>query len=370
MTREPGRFSHVRLSLSEPPALICCTALMEWDGGFWRFLLQRCSTARSRRGRKRSHRVWSLADSAAIAGTYSALSFEGLQFAVPIPPHENKPENAIDLTNEFIQAKKEEPFKIVSSAASTNIPVSVAREIKRNLSLKSNPGIKRVVIFYQMEKMMASSGDALLKMIEEPPVDTVVMLITANPDTLLPTIQSRSQKIKVDKHTPQAIESYLTSHYKISAKKAQLLSRISEGSIGRAVDTAESVDEEDASSRGVAFLLFKSLFIDSPSDTLAHMNDVLNLRDRGEVEDLLRLWQLLIRDCAGLAVTADETEITNIDFAADINRLSGYFSDSRLTVLMAEDIKNTLADLRLNVHIQGALMALTLKLKRNISAVN
>jgi hypothetical protein len=37
---------------------------------------------------------------------------------------------------------------------------------------------------------------------------------------------------------------------------------------------------------------------------------------------------------------------------------------------MAEDIKNTLADLRLNVHIQGALMALALKLKRNISAVN
>ncbi len=298
------------------------------------------------------------------------LNFEGMHFAVPVPPHDNKLEAAIELTGEFLKAKRGEPFAIVSSSASTNIPVAIAREIRRQLSLKSNTGIRRVVIFYQMEKMKTISADALLKMIEEPPADTTIMLITSNPDSLLPTIQSRSQRIKVSPFSTKVIESYLLSRYSVSEKRAKLLARIVEGSLGRAIDAIEGADEEEGSQRGTALLLFKSLFLDSGPDTLAHMNDVLNLRDRGEAEELLRLWQLLVRDCAGMAVTGEEDDIVNVDFGSDVARLSKYFNDARLSARMVDDVKNTLADLRLNVHIQGALMALALRLKAHIRAAN
>lgn len=232
-----------------------------------------------------------------------ALNYEGLSFAVPIPPHGNKPEQAIDLTNEFLERKRAEPFWIPGSTASTNIPVAVAREIKKRLALKASPGVTRAVIFYQMERMKTASSDALLKMIEEPPADTVVMLLTSRPDSLLPTIQSRAQKIKVGSHPASAIEEYIRRGYDTSEKKARLVSRIAEGSVGRAVEIAESYDEDEGSRRGVALLLFKSLFLDKSPDLLAHMNDVLDLRDRGEAENLLRLWQLLIRDCASVSVS-------------------------------------------------------------------
>ncbi|UCG63068.1 MAG: hypothetical protein JSV52_07240 [Candidatus Zixiibacteriota bacterium] len=298
------------------------------------------------------------------------LNFEGMHFAVPIPPHENKLDQAIDLTNEVLTAKREEPFAIVSSSASTNIPVAMAREIRRQLSMKSSSGIRRAVIFYQMEKMKTASADALLKMIEEPPADTTILLITQNPDSLLPTIQSRSQKIKVSPFSAQIIENYLLSHYSVSEKKARLMSRIAEGSVGRAIDALEGADEDEGSTRGVALLLFKSLFLDKGPETLAHMNDVLDLRDRGESEDLLRLWQLLIRDCARVSVTDEDDEIVNVDFGTDIRKLARYFNDAGLSARMVDDIKNTLADLRLNVHIQGALMALALRLKAHIQAAN
>ncbi len=299
-----------------------------------------------------------------------ALNFEGLYFAAPIPPHENKMDNAIDLTNEFLDAKRTEPFHIPISEASTNIPVALARDIRKRLSLKSSEGIKRVVIFYQMEKMLAASADALLKMIEEPPSDTTIMLITSNPDTLLPTIQSRAQKIKVDPYPAHVVEKYLSQKYDLSESRAKLLSRISEGSIGRAVEAVESPDEDEISKRGVAFLIFKSLFFDARADTLAHMNEVLNFRDRGEAEEILRLWQLLIRDCASVAITDDDKDIVNVDFKPEIRKLSGYFGNPRLPACMVEDIKNALADMRLNVHIQGALMALALRLKTHIAASN
>lgn len=299
-----------------------------------------------------------------------ALNFEGMHIAVPIPPHENKLDAAIDLTNEFLDAKRAEPFSVPGSSASTNIPIALARDIKRRLSLKSSEGIRRVVVFYQMEKMKTASADALLKMIEEPPTDTTIMLIARNPDSLLPTIQSRAQRIKVDPYPAAVIEKYLTGKLDLSENRARLLARISEGSIGRAVDAVESPDEDEMSKRGVAFLIFRSLFIDARPDTLAHMNEVLNLRDRGEAEEVLRLWQLLIRDCASVAITNEDDDIVNVDFGSEIRKLSGYFGNPRLSACMVEDIKNALADMRLNVHIQGALMALALRLKTHIAASN
>jgi DNA polymerase-3 subunit delta' len=298
------------------------------------------------------------------------LNFEGLHFAVPVPPHDNKLDGAIDLMNEFFEAKREEPFRIVRSSAATNIPVAVAREIRRQVSLKASEGIRRVVVFYQMEKMKAASADALLKMIEEPPADTTIVLITNNADSQLPTIQSRAQKIRVDRVPSMLIERYLADKYRLSENKVKLISRLSEGSLGRAIDAVDSAGEDEISQRGVSFLLFKSLFWDSGPDTLARMNDVLNFRDRGDAEELLRVWQLLIRDCANVAVTGDGEDVVNVDFIAEIEKLSRFFAAPGLASLMVEDIKNALADMRLNVHIQGALMALALRLKARIGMAN
>jgi len=296
-----------------------------------------------------------------------SLNFEGLKIAVPIPPHENKLDNAIDLTNEILQEKRDEPFRILSSTASTNIPVAMAREIRRNLSLMAPGGMRRVVMFYQMERMKTSSADALLKLIEEPPADTTIMLIAVNPDSLLPTIQSRAQKIKVDISPAPVIEDYLKRRYDLTEQRVQLLARVSEGSVGRAVAAAEDSEEDETSLRTLALLLFKSLFRPSGAETLSHMSEMLNLRDRGEAEELLRVWQALIRDCSTLAVMGDAEDVVNVDFRSDLEKLCGRFSIPSLAAGMAGDIKNTLADLRLNVHIQGALMALALKLRARIA---
>jgi len=294
------------------------------------------------------------------------LNFEGLKIALPIPPHENKMEKAIELTSEYIDEKRQEPFKILSSSRSVNIPITFAREIKKSLSLKAGTDITRVVIFYQMEEMKFAAADALLKMIEEPPADTVIILICDNPESLLSTIQSRSQNIKIDSNSIDDICTYLIENYGLTEIKASLLSKISEGSIGRALELIEVQDDTKKARRSEMFLIFKSLFNESGGETLSHMNDLLNFRDRSETMGLLRLWQLLIKDCSRYAVTQSEDEIINIDFKTDIIALSQNFPTGDISIEMISTIKNTLADLDRNVHIQGALMALALKLKKNI----
>ncbi|MDH4157776.1 MAG: hypothetical protein OEW00_10925 [candidate division Zixibacteria bacterium] len=299
----------------------------------------------------------------------ASLNFEGLLFALPITSH-NKLDEATDLTAAVLEEKRLEPFKILSAAASRSIPIAVARDVKRRLSQKASAGVTRVVIFYQMERMLPASADALLKLIEEPPGDTVVILTAINPEVLLPTVQSRAQKIRLDRMPEEAIVKYLEENYGTAEDRAVLLARISEGSLGSAIEMLAVDADDDSSRRAVGLLLFRSLFADRPPDTVAHMIDLLKAKDVGEAEELLRLWQSLLRDCAKYALTGDDSGMVNIDFAPELKRLSKGLWGPPATQLIVENIKNTLADLRRNVHIQGALVALALKIKSHLKGVH
>ncbi len=298
----------------------------------------------------------------------ASLNFEGLLFALPLTPHRKRDE-AIELTAGVLEEKRREPFKILSAAANRSIPVAVARDVKRRLSQKASAGVTRAVIFYQMERMLASSADALLKLIEEPPRDTMIILTAQKPESLLPTIQSRAQKIRLDRLPEEAIVKYLQGNYSIGEDRAVLLARISEGSLGSAIEMLAVDADDDTSRRAVGLLLFKSLFVDRPPDTVAHMVDLLKTKDVGEAEELLRLWQSLLRDCANFALTGDDSGMVNIDFAPELKRLSQRLWGPPATQAIVENVKNTLADLGHNVHIQGALVALALKIKSHLKGV-
>ncbi len=293
------------------------------------------------------------------------LNHECLFFALPLAPHK-KIEEAAELTGKILEEKRGEPFKILSSASTGNIPIELAREIKRSLSMRGDAGITRVVIFYEMEKMRAQSADALLKLIEEPPKDTVLILIAGRPEALLPTIQSRSQKIKVSRIPPAIGEKYLMDKHGLKESQAKLLMRLGDNSIGRAIDLSGDDDEKESSNRAVGFLLFKSLFDEPAYSTVAHINDLVDTRDRGGADELLELWESLVRDCVNYSILGDEEKLVNMDFTRDIKRFSARIAGGQGASEMTDDIKNTLEGLRRNVHIQGTVTALALKLKSHI----
>lgn len=293
------------------------------------------------------------------------LNFPGLHLIVPIPTHKNLGE-AIDFTNESLDQKRQEPYKLLTSAANLSIPILLAREVKTMLSRKGTAGVTRVVLFYQMEKMLPSSADALLKLIEEPPPDTVIILTAERPESLLPTIQSRSQKIKLDRVPEATGAAYLQEKYQANETRAKLLMRLAEGVLGQAIEMVGGDEDEEMSRRAVGFLLFKSLFVDRNPVTVGHLVELMERSDRSEAEELLRLWQSLVRDCAYYAVSGSEAEFVNVDFASDLKSFARSFDNPQLAAAMAERIKITLADLRRNVHIQSALVALSLKLKADL----
>ena len=97
-------------------------------------------------------------------------------------------------------------FKVITPDDGKNIGIDVVRELDHFLSLKtvSSNSISRVILIDNSQFLSLEAQNALLKMLEEPPEDTLFILSVSNPNSLLTTIKSRMQLINVMK--PEIIE--------------------------------------------------------------------------------------------------------------------------------------------------------------------
>lgn len=116
-------------------------------------------------------------------------------------------------------------------------------EILRKLSLKPFGDGYKVMIIWQPEKMNAFCANKLLKLLEEPPVQTVFLLVSEHPEQLLPTIQSRVQLIRVSGLPNSTVAEALQQHSQLSETEARDIARIANGSYLHALKKADESEE-------------------------------------------------------------------------------------------------------------------------------
>jgi DNA polymerase-3 subunit delta' len=117
---------------------------------------------------------------------------------------------------------------------------SEASEIIKKLSLKTFESDFKIMIIWLPEKMHQATANKLLKMIEEPPDKTLFILVSEEPDKVIPTILSRCQLVKIPSFANIDIERYLIEKYGVTKEKAADLARVSIGNISRATELCEN----------------------------------------------------------------------------------------------------------------------------------
>jgi hypothetical protein len=293
----------------------------------------------------------------------------GLSLIVPIPPHKTKDE-AIDLTNKALGVMREDPIAAPWTTSGVTLPIDMARDVKQALTRRADEGVTRVVIFDRMETMRTSSADALLKLIEEPPPSTVIIMTARRPDSVLPTLQSRAQLVRLRRVSEELVARHLSENYGVDERRALTLARWSEGLPGRAVGLATDSSDDDKSIRDKGWHLFKSLMKQPTEECIHLVVESVKPRNRAEAEQILTIWQSLIRDCSCIALEGGTDSITNLDFTAELEALSVPFMNAAFTERVTGEIKNTLADLVYNVHIHPAFIALILKIRRELDSLH
>jgi DNA polymerase-3 subunit delta' len=125
------------------------------------------------------------------------------------------------------------------------IYVKESDEICRKLNLKSSQGGYKVMIIWLPEKMNIECSNKLLKLLEEPPSQTVFLLISEEPDLLLTTIQSRTQRFNLYGIEDAEIAEKLIQQYGLSEKDATNIARLSGGNFLKALDTIHLNEENE-----------------------------------------------------------------------------------------------------------------------------
>ncbi len=103
-------------------------------------------------------------------------------------------------------------------------------ELVRKLSLKSSQGGYKVSIVWLPERMNIACANKLLKLIEEPPSQTVFLMVCEEPDRLLETIRSRVQRIDVKRLPTETIAQALTERRGVDESQATRIARLANGS--------------------------------------------------------------------------------------------------------------------------------------------
>ena len=115
----------------------------------------------------------------------------------------------------------------------------------RKLSLKSSRGGYKVRIIWLPERMNIACANKLLKLIEEPPQQTVFLMVSEEPDQLLETIRSRVQRIDVKRLPTETISQALVERRGISEEQAHRISRLANGSWLRALQELQVGTENE-----------------------------------------------------------------------------------------------------------------------------
>ncbi len=123
--------------------------------------------------------------------------------------------------------------------AQGNITAEECGAILKKLSLKIFEGKYKIVLQWRPE-FLGEQGNKLLKLIEEPPENTIFLLVAENPDLILPTILSRTQLVKADGLSDEEIRDGLVSQKNIAASRAEEIAFMADGNFALAQDLANA----------------------------------------------------------------------------------------------------------------------------------
>ena len=241
------------------------------------------------------------------------------------------------------------------------ILVDQMRDLEREANFRPFEGAARVFLIDDADKLNDASSNALLKTLEEPPVTSHLILITARPAALLPTIRSRCQVIRFQPLASAEIEEHLARLKKLSQKDARVLARLAQGSIGRAL----SVDLENYRARREAMLgVLNALVLTGDRARLLRAAEEMNdARRKDEYEPRLDVLEILIRDVWALALGAPAEQLVNEDVRVQLSQLSSRV-ESRRAASWLTLLETLRGQLSVNINRKVATDALFLAMAR------
>ena len=242
------------------------------------------------------------------------------------------------------------------------------KELQSEMALAGALPGRRVFILDGAEQLNEFAQNRLLKTLEEPRDEALLILIATHPEALLPTILSRVQCIRFAGLPPEAIEKRLVADAQIHVDQARMISRLCRGSLGRAFELLEEGEIDTGATWVDLFGRLSEMNVDETCQKLIESVGeaaVKGVEGRRRLRELLGLVQDFWHDVLVLG-ESPEAALLMPGFEEPARALANEL-DGDAVVRVLEEVQQTRDDLARNAHSQSALMGLVIRCRRIVT---
>lgn len=243
------------------------------------------------------------------------------------------------------------------------IKIGQIRDMQKRLRFRPMEGGRRACILDSADRLTDEASNALLKMLEEPPQETHLFLITSRPHRLLPTILSRCQWLKFKPLSAAHIAQILQKAHGLDQEKAQFYASLAGGSVGQAEALSNRVDFQKR-------LDWLQVFSTLPQKTTEEIFELCErmAKEEEEIQDLLELWKIWVRDLVVFKSAGEDSKqrLINHDLGSEVAQEAKKSSLDQLDGIfhLISEVQDSLA---LNANRQLALETLMLEIRKESS---
>ncbi|MGI8838699.1 MAG: ATP-binding protein [Pyrinomonadaceae bacterium] len=237
--------------------------------------------------------------------------------------------------------------------------VEQMRAIESAANYRPFEGKARVFIVDDADKLNDNSANALLKILEEPPPTSHIILLTSRPAWLLATVRSRCQIIRFSPIAATDIDQYLLKNKIAPPDEARVRAQVARGSLSRAVDEDldDFIDQRNAMLKVLAALV-------QADDRLRLLRSAEQLNEaqyKDEYETRLDVLETLIRDVWLLSLHVNAEMIVNHDVLPQLKAMATGL-DSKRPAIWIGQIEEMREQLIVNINRKPATDALFLSM--------
>lgn len=237
-----------------------------------------------------------------------------------------------------------------------NITVYECDDISHKLSLKSFEGDYKILIMW-MPEFLGKEGNKLLKLIEEPPENTLFIFVAEDESAVLPTILSRTQLIKIPSLSNTEIEDALIRNYQLTFEKAAEIASVSEGNFREALQLLETPEED----LQVQIREWLNVILKNNGGSQLKWLDEISKFGREKQKQFLKYFiHLLEQGIRGRYLNEDEIDIIpekERDFAFRLNKICGVEAQEAII----NELNKAIYYIERNAHAKMLFHSLTIR---------
>ena len=215
------------------------------------------------------------------------------------------------------------------------------------------------MIIWKPELMNEVTANSILKILEEPPLDTSFILVSEDTQRILPTILSRTQRVVVPPLTEADIASYISAHYERTTSEAQRIAHIAQGNLAAAIRLVEGGNE-----RSLALDFFKNVMRAAwkrDVKALADTAEDLKKLSREQVKNVLMHCRALLRESFVMNLSTPQLNYISAEEEEFLARFAPFVHINNIELLTSH-IDKTISMVEQNGNIKMVVLDLVLSL--------